>query len=218
MNDTELITVVRDSFTGVRATTPPDQIARRGRAVRARRRNPALAGVALAAGAAAAAFAVSTSAPATHPPAQPGNVQLAAWTVAKQPDGSVRVTIRELMDPAGLQAKLRAAGVPASVTTIGAQNASCRPYPASWAVKAKVFSSTISPLFPPSQQPLATTPAPTFTPIIVLLIHPAALPAGTGVQIAARFAPVASHGAENIQTGTLQRPSLVYASPACTGS
>jgi hypothetical protein len=56
----------------------------------------------------------------------PGSVQahlgralaaLAAWTVTKQADGDVRVTIRELLnpDPAGLQAALRADGVPAAV-------------------------------------------------------------------------------------------------------
>jgi DNA-directed RNA polymerase specialized sigma24 family protein len=45
-------------------------------------------------------------------------------------DGLVDVTIRELRDPAGLQSKLRADGVPASVTFSGQPNPSCRPYPA----------------------------------------------------------------------------------------
>jgi hypothetical protein len=38
--------------------------------------------------------------------------------VAKQADSNVYVTVRELSDPAGLQSRLRADGVPASVTFI----------------------------------------------------------------------------------------------------
>ncbi len=45
-------------------------------------------------------------------------------------DGTIAVTIRELRDPAGLQSRLRADGVPASVSFFGQQNPSCRPYPA----------------------------------------------------------------------------------------
>jgi hypothetical protein len=219
MNDTELVTIVRESFTGVHATTPPDQIARRGRTVRARRRSPLAAGaVALAAGAAAAVFAVTARPPVQPPqPAQPGNAQLAAWTVTRQADGTVRVTIRQLMDPAGLQARLRAVGVPATVTPIGEPNPSCRTYPASKALLARVFTSTFE-VTPPSRQLQANLPQQVPGLVTVLLIHPTALPAGTGVQIMASFAPVVSSGATHTQHGTIQRPTLVYASQACTGS
>jgi hypothetical protein len=44
-----------------------------------------------------------------------GGVKLAAWSVIKERHGLVKVTIRELRDPAGLQKTLRAAGVPANV-------------------------------------------------------------------------------------------------------
>ncbi len=54
-------------------------------------------------------------APASHHP----RVQLTAWTVAKQADGDVTVSIFKLSDPAALQAKLRAEGVPASIVTAG---------------------------------------------------------------------------------------------------
>ena len=67
MNDDELITLVRESFTDVHMTTPVEQIASRGRAVRARRRIPALAGaLAVAAG---AALAVTSLLPGTTRPA-----------------------------------------------------------------------------------------------------------------------------------------------------
>jgi hypothetical protein len=46
MNDDELITAVRESVTDVHMTTPVEQIVGRSRAVRARRRNPGMAGAA----------------------------------------------------------------------------------------------------------------------------------------------------------------------------
>ena len=67
MNDDELITILREQRDKVPMNTPVEQIISRGRAVRARRRVPAVAG---ALGAAAAvAFAVSAALPASHPPA-----------------------------------------------------------------------------------------------------------------------------------------------------
>lgn len=95
---------------------PVEQIVSGGRAVRARRRIPGMA--AAVAGAAGAALAVTALLPAGH---QPG-IRLAAWTVARQADGTVHVTIRQLRDPAGLQRQLRADGVPASVTFFGQPN------------------------------------------------------------------------------------------------
>ena len=44
MNDDALLTAVRETFAGVRMDTPPEQIVRRGHAVRARRRFPAWPG------------------------------------------------------------------------------------------------------------------------------------------------------------------------------
>ena len=41
----------------------------------------------------------------------------AAWAVTKNPDGSVSVDVKDYRDPAGLQAKLRAAGLRANVVT-----------------------------------------------------------------------------------------------------
>jgi hypothetical protein len=58
MNDDDLITAVRASFTGVRSATPVERIVTRSRAVRARRRIPALT-AALAVGAAVAVAVTS---------------------------------------------------------------------------------------------------------------------------------------------------------------
>ncbi len=67
---------------------------------------------------AGAAAAMTTLAPASHQPA----VQLTAWTVVTQANGNVVVTIRELRNPGGLQHKLRADGIPASVIFSHHQN------------------------------------------------------------------------------------------------
>jgi hypothetical protein len=217
MNDNELITVVRESFTGVHASTPVEQIASRGRAVRARRRIPALAG-ALAV-VAAAVLAVNTLVPGSRQASPQSTAQLAAWTVTRQADGSIRVTIRELRNPDGLQSKLRADGVPASVTLIGQQNRSCRRYPAGPGLLDRVISPGLEVLRAPRQGPPAT-PGAALSLAVVMLIHPSALPSGIGVQLATTFTmqpPVVSDGGvQKVAHGDVQR-GLVYASPGCTG-
>ena len=122
MNDDELSTMVHESVTDVHSATPIAQIISRGRAVRARRRAPALAGAgAVVAG---TALAVTTLVPSGHPGVEgsrhPGNplvnARLAAWTVAKQANGDLDVTINQLRNPVGLQSTLRADGLPVRVS------------------------------------------------------------------------------------------------------
>jgi hypothetical protein len=213
MNDNELITVVRESFTGVHTTTHVEQIVSRGRAVRARRRIPGLA--AALAGVAGAAIAVTTLLTGGQHAGHQPPAQLAAWTVVKQADGTVRVTIPvtvgELRNPAGLQRALRADGVPASVTSIGQENPSCRRYPAGPALVHRVISFTFEAPRPPLQGSPASTPHPQL--LAVMLIHPSALPGGAGVQFAAAFAQLSPTTARQ----TVKMPGLVYASPQCTG-
>lgn len=192
MNDAELITAVRESVAGVRTTTPVERILSRGRAVRARRRIPGL--VAALAAAAGAAIAVTALPSAGHPAGHGhGAAQLTAWSVVKLPGGKVSVTIHELLYPAGLQRKLREAGVPASVTfdAVHSYPSWCRAYPASRAVLAGVF--------PPHPG----------VPTAVVVIRPSALPPGTGVYLDDLSNP---YGYLGIQFG------LVHASPRCTGS
>jgi hypothetical protein len=215
MNDDDLITLVRESFTELHAATPVEQILRRGHAVRARRRIPVLAGALVVV--AGAALAVTTLLPGGRRPApQPSTLpsaQLAAWTVTRQADGTIRVTIRELRDPAELQRQLRADGVPASVTLTGQENPSCRPYPASPALRQRVLSVTFDVLPVSHQGPPPSTSPPQPNMVLVFHINPGALPAGTGVQIASSFTPV-QPGVVRASLGS----GLVYASPQCTGS
>jgi hypothetical protein len=172
MNDNELTTIVRESVADVHSATPVAQIISRGRAVRARRRLPAAAGA--AAVLAGSALAVTTLLPAAHPrmlpsgrPASnPASVRLAAWTVAKQADGDIDVTINQLQNPQGLQNTLRAVGLPVNVSFSGhSPSPACQLYPTSGNVlSAVVHYGTIG----------SSTP---------LVIHPSALPAGAGLAI-----------------------------------
>ena len=77
---------------------------------------PALIAAAAAAAAAVLALALTPGSPAAraHHAGQ-GGTTLAAWTVIKLQHGVLRVTIRELRNPAGLWSLLRADGVPANV-------------------------------------------------------------------------------------------------------
>jgi hypothetical protein len=214
MNDHELITVLREQRGNVPMTTPVEQIISRGRAVRARRRAPRVA-AALGVGA-AAAVAVGVALPASHPaasrpaashPASGPGARLAAWTVTRQADGSIQVTFfRELRDPAALQRTLRADGVPASVTFIGQQNPACHGIPV-----------------PPASVLGSRNPQYAYNhPQDALVIHPAALPPGAGLQIAVmRGIPPGPSGPWPYPKGSghpVVQVGLVKASPQCTGS
>jgi hypothetical protein len=229
VNDTELSTAVRDSVADIHAATPVEAIISRGRGVRARRRIPVAVGaLTVAAGAALAMTTLVTAGhsglvPPSHPElassGTPGSshstrVQLAAWTVAKRANGDIDVTINQLKDPAGLQATLRADGLPVSVSFSGPMvGASCRPYAASRATLRTVarFHSDS------------------------LAIDPSALPTGTGVAIfdepgtglpPSPSPATAPYGASPLHPSTgsmlsgLDGPlavGLVYASQQCTG-
>jgi hypothetical protein len=121
---------------------PPAAPARRGQARQVsptRRRLTWAAASALAAGAAVAvAVTVTTGQPAPSgriaqnptsgpnaKPAPAGSTTLTAWTVTENPDGTLKVTIREMKDPSGLQATLRADGARVVVTASLAWPAVC---------------------------------------------------------------------------------------------
>jgi hypothetical protein len=231
MNDNDTLAAVRDSLTtakgslaGVHMNTPADAIAREGRARRRRRMLTSLTGaMAVVAG---TALAITVLAAPGHPASQSGSpsrhpdtARLAAWTVAKQANGNITVTVRQLSDPSGLQSTLRADGVPASVTSVASPDPSCRPYPMTQALFTNVY---------PVQK---TTGAGT----TVLTINPSALPSGAGVLLEASFGRQAGDGAAVHQTinhavhqpvhqvaaragnGVL-RVGLVSVSQQCTGS
>jgi hypothetical protein len=139
--------------------------------------------------AAGVALAVIALLPAGHQASPQPGAQLAAWTVVRRDDGTVSVTIRQLRDPAGLQRRLRADGIPASVTFFGQLPRSCQRYFAGQALINRVFSGRQEGRFP------------------VMIIHPSALPHGVGVAIN----PPTQRSITRVAIG------LVYTSPRCTG-
>lgn len=198
MNDDELTTAVKDSVTGVRMEIPAERIISRGRGIRSRRLIPGVAaGLAIVAG---AALSVTTLLPAGHQPGRPAGAQLAAWTVTRQSGGSIRVTIRQLRDPAGLQSALRADGVPVSVTFAGRPNPACQGYPGGGdqAQRRQLLSGAAT----------GTARRPN-----ILVIHPAGIPSGAGLGIAAQFRQ--DHGPHRLLGFSVR---MVQASPGCTGS
>jgi hypothetical protein len=231
MNDTDVLSAARDSLSAMPVASPPDveTIMARGRVRRHRHRliPGVTATLAVAAGAALGVTMLALPSPQATAQAghRPGPLHLAAWTVTKLPDGNISVTIRELTDPAGLQATLRADGVPASVTFRNQQNPACRPYPGGtipWPPQPpppllrQVFPKPYGdlPAAPPSRgwskaPGHGSAPPPAILPAgqTVIVIAPPALPGQAGVQIEA------THGARWI--GPVQ---VVEASPQCTGS
>jgi hypothetical protein len=221
MNDNELITMVRDSVADVHCATPVARIISRGRIVRAQRWVPAVPGTLVVA--AGTALAVATllpsghagSLPTRHPDSHPAAARLAAWTVARQANGDIDVTITQLRNPAGLQSTLRADGLPVTVNFSG---------PLSLSPSCRAYTSA-----------LGTMNAVTQIRGDSLVIDPSALPSGTGVAIfdepgAGR--PVLSGHPRTLggnPPGHVSIPSLlkalngrlavglVYASEQCTG-
>ena len=199
MNDNDTLAAVRESLTtakgslaGVHMNTPAEAIAREGRARRRRRTLTGLAGAtAAAAGAALAATAlVVPGHPASQsgsPAGHPGTARLAAWTVTRQVNGDITVTVRQLSDPSGLQRTLRADGVPAIVTSATSPGPSCRLYPMTQALFTSVY-----------QAEKATGAGTT-----VLTINPSALPSGAGVWLGAAFGRQA--GDSGLQPATVHQ-------------
>jgi hypothetical protein len=227
MNDSDTVDVVRDSLTtakdslvGVHVNTPLDAIVRNGRARRRRHRLTGLTGaMAVTAGMALAVTALASSGQSGHPASHPLPARLAAWTVAKQANGDIKITIRELSDPSGLQSTLRADGVPANVSSSTQPDPSCQPYPQTQALFTSIYQA---------QKGVGSGNT-------VLVIHPSAIPSGAGVQIGASVDGRAGDGdlhqvagnqavhqpVHHVAAGagnTVLRVGLVYASQQCTGS
>lgn len=203
---------------------PVERIISRGRTVRNRRRIPTAA--ALLATAGAAVFAVTALGPpaarsTTAVGASSGPAtQLAAWTVDESRPGEIVVTVRQLHDPAGLQARLRADGVAAVVTFSGSGIS-----PACLFVKDDDANA-----LPDARALAAAMSSVSSGDSSVIVLHPAAIPSGDGVFIS--VGPPASVSA--IGTTTAAKPKageatprpfdfsvvlgLVHASPQCTGN
>jgi hypothetical protein len=199
ISDNDVLRTLGDSVSGMPTAQPPpvEMIKARGRAHQRRKLIPGLA-VAVAAG---AALAVTALVPASHQPSNqashPAPAQLAAWTVVKHADGKIYLTLRQFRDPAGLQARLRADGIPASVTPSGQPNPACHAYPLKGSQESQRALISGAVALP------ATRP-------VVAIINPSVLPGGAGIQMLVTLTrhDIVSGGAVG----------LVSASPQCTGS
>ena len=126
LNDSAVLSAVRDSISGLPMPTAPrlEAITARGRARRRRR----LAGVSMAGVAACAALVVAlaggwgSAGPAPQarpaPPHHATRVQLAAFSVAAGPDGSTTLTLYpgQVANPNAVRQALAEHGIPALVT------------------------------------------------------------------------------------------------------
>lgn len=171
MNDDELITTVRESFTDVRSATPAAQIVKRGRTIRTWHRAPAVTSTVVVA--AAAAVTVSVALPAGHPaaghPARP-----ATFTLVSNSNGTSTLTLwpDALIEPGPLKAALAAHHIPAMVTT----GSFCYTHP----LPVDIDSVVIHPPKPAPGNNVRPTPG---APPPKLTIDPAALPAGTELSL-----------------------------------
>jgi hypothetical protein len=144
---------------------------------------------------------------ASHQPSHSAHAQLADWTVVKQADGTIKVKIREFRDPAGLQRRLRADGVPASVKFNPANLVGKGP----WAIVRFKGNPCREYSGGEGQAQNVVTGGSPFT--VGMFIHPSAIPSGAGVQF------VASRNVGYSPSGRFDLFEwLVQPSPQCTGS
>jgi hypothetical protein len=197
--DSDLITAMKESVTGLDLDIPLDAIKRRGRALRHRRRLAGAAGITAVAGAAAiTAATLAPGAPSTQ-------TRLAAWTVTTGPADTVHVTIRQLADPGGLARVLRADGVPVRVAFAGPIVSTNAPLPPECAAPRMSDEANAK-----LQEKII--PEDLAGPMngIALAIHKSAIPAGIGLYL-------------TVQNGSSQSSwgwglDLVQATAQCTGS
>lgn len=166
MNDNETMDLIRERMSGLDLATPVEAILRRGDTRRRRRRFAKVGATGLViAGLAVGVPAFTGSAPPAPQPT--GSVELVAFSVTRNPDGTatLRLPKNQVLDPATLQRALADAGVPA-VVRIGSF---CRDEDGGRTKIDAVMSS---------QRSTDGT--------IVMVIDPAAMPAGTELSIGYR--------------------------------
>lgn len=222
MDDNDVISAVRDSFAGIRMTVPVEQISQRRGRLLARRRLMSLAGAA----GLAAVLALVAVGPVSRMASPAGGrshaVRLTGWSVVRQDDGGVMITLRRLRDPAALQRTLRADGIPVKIVDDG----------------SNIYDSTKVPGCTVLPKLMAPPPGPVPRwPLLVrkiffgphyghssnpytFWIYRAAIPRGVGVAI------LVSEGSQSLSNSTLRGADhfgvngfafdLVKANPGCT--
>jgi hypothetical protein len=197
MTDDDMLTAVRDCLVTARDRVAGEQMVRPAEAIinRARRRR-----LRQGLNTAAAAVIVAVAALALLPGGGghgTTRASLASWTVTAKPGGQLGVTIRELRDPAGLQRRLRADGVPATIRFTSQLPRPCQHY----RPPIRQESRLLSRIFPQSTNASGQ---------IAFTINPPAIPARTGLWI--NVSPPARHGPDSDFSADW---TLVYASGRC---
>jgi hypothetical protein len=175
MDDNDLLAAVREDFAGVRMHTEAEAILAGGGSLRRRRRRRRAYGTGAAAVAAVAAISAAWLMPGSS--GTVGHAELTAWTVQKQPNGTIDVTIHDLLNLAGLQQKLTTDGVPAEVITDTHYPAACVDRVAMTQDMASVI--TLGPQVPDEY---------------AFVIHPAAIPSGSKLLLDVTHPTVTSGG------------------------
>jgi hypothetical protein len=169
---------------------------------------PALIAVAAAAAAAVVALSLTPGSPAGHGGSRSGGATLAAWSVIKEQNGLLRVTIRELSDPAGLRSLLRANGVPANVQFL---NHNFMPTTSTHDLPKGCLNPQMSDLANAELQGKIMPLYPLPTNGVAVNISPSAIPHGIGLYLKAWAAGPSANGGLSLQI------DLVQATPQCTG-
>lgn len=196
MIDDDMLSAVGDCLTAARERVAGEQMVRPAGTIISRARRRRLRhglSVAAAVIVAVAAFALVPGS-GDHGTTR---ATLAAWTVITKPGGQVIVTIRELRDPAGLQRRLRADGVPATI-----RFASQFGHPCYYPLPPDRVFRLLSRIFSRSTNASGQ---------IAFTINPSAIPARIGLSI--YVSPPAGHGPGSADFSA--EWALVYASGRC---
>ena len=207
MTDDDVLTAVRDCLINARDSVAGEQMATSAGDIITRVRRRRLR-YGLAAATVIAAVTALTLLPGSGSRGGANGttpVRLAAWTVSARPGGRVRVTIRDLRNPAGLQRQLRADGVPATVRFTSQIPRPCLYYPE----PARHPFRLLGRIFPQNSQAGGQT---------VFTINPAAIPAPIGlwINVSPPSAQPGRHGRRSVEFSASW--TLVYASGRCPSS
>jgi hypothetical protein len=162
MDDNDLLAAVREDFDGVRMNTAVEAILTDGGSLRRRQSQRRAYGAGATALAAVAVISGVTLASGTSGASGARDAQLTAWTVQRQADGTIDVTIHDLLNLTGLQQKLTADGARAEVVSDAHYPAACVDRPAMKAGMASVITN-----------------GPTVPDGYAFVINPAGIPSGS---------------------------------------
>ena len=175
---------VRDSMRDVHMTIPDNAIFTDARKRRTRR------GIAVTLTAVCAAIGIAVALVLPGGQARPGHVHLAAWSVEANSDGTVTVTIRQMLgNPVGLQQALAKDGVAAVLRYIPYKTSTRRHHGhTDFATYPACEYQGGLPKEPDSVTAKAISGASTTPPHLAFVIHASAMPKGSVVYIETGFA------------------------------